>query len=80
MGPRVTPRIFESGYQELAIYTIGDRTKHMARLLPDGRWTSKLGGKLDISRVLSGLEGKEYGNVVFGDEEPKDQNQFRCVY
>jgi hypothetical protein len=28
MGPRVMPLIFESGYQKLAIYTIGDRTKH----------------------------------------------------
>jgi hypothetical protein len=54
----------EIEYEKLAIYADGGRTKHMARQLIDGRWTSKLGSERDISHVLSGLEGADYGNVV----------------
>lgn len=54
----------EAGYLKVAIYSIGDRTKHLARQLSDGRWTSKLGAELDLSHQLSGLEGAEYGHVA----------------
>jgi hypothetical protein len=73
MCPKVTPLIFESGYQKLASYTIGDRTKHIARQLtrtPD----QQIGGNLDISHVLSGLESEEYGNVVFETKNRRARN------
>lgn len=52
---------FRFCYQKLSIYTIDDRTVHLARQI--GRTRDQC--KLDISHALSGLEGKEYGNVVF---------------
>jgi hypothetical protein len=54
----------EIGYQKVAIYAIGGSVKHMARQLPDGKWTSKLGQWVDISHALSGVEGIDYGKVV----------------
>ena len=38
--------------------------KHVARQLPDGAWTSKLGGQEDIRHQLRQLEGVEFGRVV----------------
>ena len=40
------------------------RPKHAAKQLPNGKWTSKLGSFEDISHLLYGLEGGQYGNVV----------------
>lgn len=38
---------------------------HVARRLPDGRWTSKLGNLEDIAHDdCAGLAGDEYGQVV----------------
>lgn len=54
----------EIGYQKVAIYAVGGSVKHMARQLPDGKWTSKLGQWVDISHALSGVEGTDYGTVV----------------
>lgn len=39
----------EPGFDKVVIYCIGDRPKHMARQLPSGEWTSKLGPWWDIS-------------------------------
>ena len=51
--------------EKVAIYAIGGRTKHMARQLPSGAWTSKLGDLEDIEHEsLSALEGSDYGNVA----------------
>jgi hypothetical protein len=33
----------ECGYEKIAIYVRSGEVKHVARQLPDGRWTSKLG-------------------------------------
>jgi hypothetical protein len=44
-----------------------------------GRWTSEPDGKLDISRVLSGLGGNEYGNVVFETKKRRTKISFWCV-
>lgn len=55
----------KEGFEKIAIY-VGSSGKptHAARLLADGRWTSKLGPYKDIShRTLFGLEGGEYGTV-----------------
>jgi len=38
----------EPGYEKVAIYAIGNDVKHMARQLPSGAWTSKLGEWFDI--------------------------------
>jgi hypothetical protein len=56
----------ESGYEKLAIY--GDETgapTHMARQLPTGHWTSKLGELEDIEHLtLEQLSGSDYGQAV----------------
>jgi hypothetical protein len=54
----------EIGYQKVAIYAISGNVKHMARQLPDGKWTSKLGQWVDISHAVHGVEGTGYGKVV----------------
>ncbi len=54
----------EIGYEKVAIYADSGRTKHMARQLSNGRWTSKLGSERDISHDLPALEGSDYGTVV----------------
>lgn len=56
---------FESGYEKVALYAKDGRPTHMARMLPNGRWTSKLGDMWDIEhRTLDGLEDSDYGQVV----------------
>jgi hypothetical protein len=39
----------EAGFEKVAIYAVGDKVKHMARQLPSGAWTSKLGEWWDIA-------------------------------
>jgi hypothetical protein len=56
----------EDCFQKVAIYV--DRTgkvTHMARQLPSGRWSSKLGRSVDIEHgSLADLAGTEYGSVA----------------
>lgn len=62
----------ENEFEKVAIYTStqdkfhspkGTPT-HMARQLPNEKWTSKLGEDVDISyNTLQGVEGKIYGKV-----------------
>lgn len=55
----------ERGVERIAIYADADgRPQHVARQLPDGMWTSKLGKGVDISHQLPGLEGDRYGTIV----------------
>lgn len=55
----------ELGYEKIALHAKNDRPKHMARILPNGKWTSKLGDSYHIEHNnLKGLEGKNYGQVV----------------
>lgn len=53
----------EAGFEKVAIYLREDgRPTHMARQLPSGRWTSKLGESEDIEHAsVRGLEGEIYG-------------------
>jgi hypothetical protein len=52
----------EAGFEKVAIYAIGERTKHMARQLPSGAWTSKLGGWWDINHhSIDEVEAPHYG-------------------
>jgi hypothetical protein len=62
----------EAGFEKVAIYvskvdtntTRKGEPTHMARQLPDGTWTSKIGRDVDISHTEpSVLEGQFYGKV-----------------
>jgi len=62
----------EAGYEKVAIYAIAGRTKHMARQLESGAWTSKLGMGWDIShQTLTGVECNQYGQAVEYMKRPK---------
>lgn len=60
---------FEPGFQKVAIYTKpsgepdGEPT-HVARQLPNGKWTSKMGRLEDIEHELDGLRGFFFGAVA----------------
>ncbi len=55
----------EHGFEKIAIYGSGLMYTHVARQLPDGRWTSKLGQLEDITHATTyALEGSDYGEVV----------------
>ena len=67
-GYEVCPTSFhlEAGYEKVALYldSNGEPT-HMARQLPSGIWTSKLGKSWDIlHQTPHGVEGARYGHVV----------------
>lgn len=56
---------FESQYEKVALYAISNVPKHMARQLPSGVWTSKLGPKWDIQHATAQcVENNVYGKVV----------------
>jgi hypothetical protein len=55
----------EPGFEKIAICQ--DRSgnpTHVARQLPNGKWTSKLGFLEDIEHELKGLTGSDYGEVA----------------
>lgn len=56
----------EPGYEKLAIYADENGLPtHMARQLPSGQWTSKLGELEDIQHAtLEQLDGHSYGRAV----------------
>jgi hypothetical protein len=59
---------YENGYEKVAIYVQrddADETTHMARLLPSGVWTSKMGGFEDIEHdTPQVVSGDKYGVVT----------------
>lgn len=57
---------YEEGYEKVAIYVDAyGKPTHAARMLPSGKWTSKLGRLEDIEHdVLEGLNGRLYGSVA----------------
>jgi hypothetical protein len=61
---------FEPTFQKVAIYTRDDgqpdggQPTHVARQLPNGKWTSKMGELEDIEHELDGLRGFYYGDVA----------------
>lgn len=61
--PNTSPDL-EEGMEKLAIYADRELPLHVARQLPNGLWTSKLGPREDIEHELAGLEGAEYGRVA----------------
>jgi hypothetical protein len=48
----------EPGYEKIALYAIGPAVKNVARQLPEGKWTSKLGKDFDLEHTLDGLAGQ----------------------
>lgn len=55
----------EDGFEKVAIYELDAEVTHMARQLPSGRWTSKIGRLEDIEHASPiNLEGSEYGTVA----------------
>lgn len=55
----------QHGVQKIALYTLNGAPTHMARQLPDGTWTSKLGQAIDIShQTLDALDGPAYGQAT----------------
>jgi hypothetical protein len=55
----------QAGEEKIALFGKGAEFEHVARQLPDGRWTSKLGTLEDIEHAdLEALSGDLYGNVV----------------
>ncbi len=68
---------FEDGIEKVAIY--GDAQQvptHVARQLPDGRWTSKLGDLKDIEHsTLEDLAGGLYGTPVTFMRRPRGRRE-----
>jgi hypothetical protein len=60
--------LLEEGVTKIALYTVGDDVRHVARQLPSGRWTSKIGRAEDIEHTLEALYGGpppyEYGEAT----------------
>jgi len=54
----------ESGFEKVAIFVIDERPTHVARQLPSGIWTSKLGQQVDIEHLLDSLNGSRYGRTA----------------
>jgi hypothetical protein len=56
---------YEQGFEKVAIYANNYGPQHVARQLPDGKWTSKLGAAIDAAHLNLGvLEDGTYGRVV----------------
>jgi hypothetical protein len=56
----------EPGFEKIALYAKGDRSVHVARQSPSGRWVSKIGAYELIEHELDDLAGEgeyEYGEV-----------------
>ena len=55
----------EEGYEKVALYADAEGNPlHMARQLPSGAWTSKMGGAEDIEHPTTDeLSGRYYGRV-----------------
>ena len=63
----------EEGYEKVVIYVDANgEPKHAAKMLPGGRWTSKLGDWEDIDhKALAGVSGVDYGHPKQALKRPK---------
>ena len=67
LGYALSPSgVHNPDFEKVAIFASSDGIPtHMARQLPKGSWTSKLGTLEDITHVdVSGVAGADYGEVV----------------
>jgi hypothetical protein len=67
----------EEGFDKIAVYASGNNSpQHVARQLPSGRWTSKLGPDEDIEHgSLSDLQASRYGYPVLFMRKPRDRQE-----
>src|SRR5262249_38721988 len=69
----------EPVYEKVALFADDlDHPTHVARQLPSGRWTSKLGRAEDIEHDLHELEGALYGGVVLRTQRRPDAVHGGC--
>ena len=68
----------EDSIEKIAIYGVNAEFRHVARQLPTGRWTSKLGLSFDIEHELEALTssanvggGVQYGEVAAYMSRPR---------
>lgn len=54
----------EPGFQKIALFVKSKDRMHVSKQIDSERWSSKLGGKVDIEHPLHGLEGSEYGTIA----------------
>ena len=55
----------EPGFEKAVVYAKGGVPTHVARQLPGGRWSSKLGADCVVSHATpAGVEGAVYGAAV----------------
>jgi hypothetical protein len=58
---------YQNGFEKVTVYvdpSDDDTPTHMARMLPNGMWTSKMGRGEDIEHdTPHAVEGKQYGKV-----------------
>ncbi len=55
---------YQKGFEKVAIYADNEGASHVARQLPDGNWSSKLGSLSDIEHGTLSLLEPRYGKVV----------------
>ena len=60
----------ENGFEKVMIYECNGEPTHAARLLADGRWTSKLGSSHDIAHTIDSLNGAIYGTPALFMRRP----------
>ncbi len=67
-----TSETLEDGFEKIAIYVDdGGLPQHVARQLPKGLWTSKLGDDCDLEHnTLRALEGERYGTAKYFMKRP----------
>jgi hypothetical protein len=61
---RCASSMVEAGFDKVVIYADGDLPLHVARQLPNGYWTSKLGPREDVEHEIEALAGGVYGSVA----------------
>lgn len=65
----------EALHEKVALNARDGKPTHAARQLPNGLWTSKRGGHIDISHTLRGLEDSLYGRVAAYLKRPLNGGQ-----
>jgi hypothetical protein len=66
---------WESGLEKIAIFVADGIPSHVARQLPNGMWTSKMGDMEDIEHTLAGLTDGKYGRVHVLMQRPATRGQ-----
>ena len=53
----------DPSFEKLAIFAQNGVFRHVARQLPSGQWTSKMGANVDIEHDLVAVQGGRYGDL-----------------